>query len=160
MEPNSPKKIQFDVPPFQSQLDPQAAEHIRRRRPTPATLVIYHESSSGAGKIALQGKLYPSQSVCIAELQMVVEQQFQKPEHHESGLFESTDQLRPIIAQYYGNTGQWANHIKCDEPNGNEKYASHLLLANGGLPVADSNCTGETSSSQQENLTSPTSISR
>ncbi|XP_034145481.1 protein phosphatase 1 regulatory subunit 1C isoform X2 [Esox lucius] len=48
MEPNSPKKIQFDVPPFQSQLDPQAAEHIRRRRPTPATLVIYHESSSGA----------------------------------------------------------------------------------------------------------------
>ncbi|CAB1328079.1 unnamed protein product [Coregonus sp. 'balchen'] len=48
MEPNSPKKIQFSVPPFQSQLDPQAAEHIRRRRPTPATLVIYHEPS-GAG---------------------------------------------------------------------------------------------------------------
>ncbi|XP_041725710.1 protein phosphatase 1 regulatory subunit 1C-like isoform X2 [Coregonus clupeaformis] len=45
MEPNSPKKIQFSVPPFQSQLDPQAAEHIRRRRPTPATLVIYHEPS-------------------------------------------------------------------------------------------------------------------
>ncbi|XP_023853650.1 protein phosphatase 1 regulatory subunit 1C isoform X2 [Salvelinus sp. IW2-2015] len=45
MEPNSPKKIQFAVPPFQSQLDPQAAEHIRRRRPTPATLVIYQEPS-------------------------------------------------------------------------------------------------------------------
>lgn len=28
MEPNSPKKIQFAVPPFQSQLDPQAAEHV------------------------------------------------------------------------------------------------------------------------------------
>ncbi|KAG9349469.1 hypothetical protein JZ751_027914 [Albula glossodonta] len=49
MEPNSPKKIQFAVPLFQSQLDPQAAEHIRRRRPTPATLVIYNDpSASGA----------------------------------------------------------------------------------------------------------------
>ncbi|XP_056466238.1 protein phosphatase 1 regulatory subunit 1C isoform X4 [Gadus chalcogrammus] len=41
MEPSSPKKLQFDVPPLQGQLDPQAAEHIRRRRPTPATLQIY-----------------------------------------------------------------------------------------------------------------------
>ncbi|XP_066543368.1 protein phosphatase 1 regulatory subunit 1C isoform X3 [Amia ocellicauda] len=45
MEPNSPKKIQFAVPLFQSQLDPQAAEHIRRRRPTPATLVIFNDQS-------------------------------------------------------------------------------------------------------------------
>lgn len=51
MEPNSPKKIQFAVPLFQSQLDPQAAEHIRKRRPTPATLVIYNEpSASGDDK--------------------------------------------------------------------------------------------------------------
>ncbi|KAJ8255886.1 hypothetical protein COCON_G00197500 [Conger conger] len=49
MEPNSPKKIQFSVPLFQSQLDPQAAEHIRRRRPTPATLVFYTDpAASGA----------------------------------------------------------------------------------------------------------------
>uniref|UniRef100_A0A8C7VNM8 Protein phosphatase 1 regulatory subunit 1C n=1 Tax=Oncorhynchus mykiss TaxID=8022 RepID=A0A8C7VNM8_ONCMY len=41
MESNSPKKIQFSVPVFQSQLDPQASEHIRKRRPTPATHVIY-----------------------------------------------------------------------------------------------------------------------
>ncbi|KAK6315270.1 protein phosphatase 1 regulatory subunit 1A [Coregonus clupeaformis] len=41
MEPNSPKKIQFSVPMFQRQLDPQASEHIRKRRPTPATHVIY-----------------------------------------------------------------------------------------------------------------------
>ncbi|XP_062286481.1 protein phosphatase 1 regulatory subunit 1C-like [Scomber scombrus] len=43
MEPSSPKKIQFAVPPLQGQLDPQAAEHIRRRRPTPATLQIYRQ---------------------------------------------------------------------------------------------------------------------
>ncbi|XP_017291094.1 protein phosphatase 1 regulatory subunit 1C isoform X2 [Kryptolebias marmoratus] len=45
MEPGSPKKIQFAVPPLQGQLDPQAAEHIRRRRPTPATLQIYRPGS-------------------------------------------------------------------------------------------------------------------
>ncbi|XP_015214329.1 protein phosphatase 1 regulatory subunit 1C isoform X1 [Lepisosteus oculatus] len=45
MEPNSPKKIQFAVPLFQSQLDPQASEQIRKRRPTPATLVIFNEQT-------------------------------------------------------------------------------------------------------------------
>ncbi|KAL7865252.1 hypothetical protein SRHO_G00104990 [Serrasalmus rhombeus] len=32
MEPNSPKKIQFAVPLFQSHLDPQAAEHVSKER--------------------------------------------------------------------------------------------------------------------------------
>ncbi|KAM4697412.1 protein phosphatase 1 regulatory subunit 1C isoform 2-T2 [Rhinophrynus dorsalis] len=45
MEPNSPKKIQFAVPLFQSQLDPEASEQIRKRRPTPASLVILNEHS-------------------------------------------------------------------------------------------------------------------
>ncbi|KAJ7345569.1 hypothetical protein JRQ81_001519 [Phrynocephalus forsythii] len=44
MEPNSPKKIQFAVPVFQSQIDPEAAEQIRKRRPTPASLVIMTDS--------------------------------------------------------------------------------------------------------------------
>ncbi|RVE56865.1 hypothetical protein OJAV_G00210480 [Oryzias javanicus] len=48
MEPSSPKKIQFAVPPLQGQLDPQAAEQIRRRRPTPATLQIYRQPGSDA----------------------------------------------------------------------------------------------------------------
>ncbi|XP_054237314.1 protein phosphatase 1 regulatory subunit 1C [Indicator indicator] len=50
MEPNSPKKIQFAMPLFQSQIDPEAAEQvglcllqIRKRRPTPASLVIMNE---------------------------------------------------------------------------------------------------------------------
>ncbi|XP_007669489.1 protein phosphatase 1 regulatory subunit 1C [Ornithorhynchus anatinus] len=46
MEPNSPKKIQFAVPLFQSQIAPEAAEQIRKRRPTPASLVILNEHSS------------------------------------------------------------------------------------------------------------------
>ncbi|KAM8933988.1 protein phosphatase 1 regulatory subunit 1C isoform 4-T4 [Pelodytes ibericus] len=46
MEPNSPKKIQFSVPIFQSPLDPEASEQIRKRRPTPASLVILNDHSS------------------------------------------------------------------------------------------------------------------
>ncbi|XP_039178510.1 protein phosphatase 1 regulatory subunit 1C isoform X1 [Crotalus tigris] len=45
MEPNSPKKIQFAVPLFQSQINSEAAEQIRKRRPTPASLVIMNDSS-------------------------------------------------------------------------------------------------------------------
>ncbi|XP_029597264.1 protein phosphatase 1 regulatory subunit 1C [Salmo trutta] len=177
MEPNSPKKIQFAVPPFQSQLDPQAAEHIRRRRPTPATLVIYQEPSgaeadekrtTSSSVEDLQGAdLSPAQRKqstiippTVKELQMVMDQNFQKPEHLEAGLCENTYQLSPITAQHYGNTAQRANHNGPDEPNGIELNVNHRLPANGGLPVADSNCTGETSTSQQGNLSSPTSISR
>ncbi|XP_055764512.1 protein phosphatase 1 regulatory subunit 1C-like [Salvelinus fontinalis] len=177
MEPNSPKKIQFAVPPFQSQLDPQAAEHIRRRRPTPATLVIYQEPSGaeadgkrttsssmedlqGADLSSAQRKQSTFIPPTVKELQMVMDQNFQKPEHLEAGLCENTDQLSPITAQHYGNTAPRANHNEPDEPNGNELYANHRLLANGGLSFADSNCTGETSTSQQDNLSSPTSISR
>ncbi|XP_076858297.1 protein phosphatase 1 regulatory subunit 1C isoform X3 [Brachyhypopomus gauderio] len=61
MEPNSPKKIQFAVPSFQSHLDPQAAEHIRKRRPTPATLVIYNDPSPSDEKqsASSQGEVAP-----------------------------------------------------------------------------------------------------
>ncbi|KAK2849743.1 hypothetical protein Q7C36_008526 [Tachysurus vachellii] len=56
MEPNSPKKIQFAVPLFQSHLDPQAAEHIRKRRPTPATLVIYNDPNASDDKQSAGGQ--------------------------------------------------------------------------------------------------------
>ncbi|XP_061765974.1 protein phosphatase 1 regulatory subunit 1A-like isoform X5 [Nerophis ophidion] len=49
MEPSSPKKIQFVVPPLQGHLDPQASEQIRRRRPTPATLQIYRQPALQSG---------------------------------------------------------------------------------------------------------------
>ncbi|XP_069509306.1 protein phosphatase 1 regulatory subunit 1A isoform X1 [Ambystoma mexicanum] len=46
MDPNSPRKIQFTVPLLEPYLDPEAAEQIRRRRPTPATLVLTSDQSS------------------------------------------------------------------------------------------------------------------
>ncbi|XP_063284385.1 protein phosphatase 1 regulatory subunit 1A [Pelobates fuscus] len=46
MESNSPRKIQFTVPFLEPHLDPEAAEQIRRRRPTPATLVLSSDQSS------------------------------------------------------------------------------------------------------------------
>ncbi|XP_030054167.1 protein phosphatase 1 regulatory subunit 1A isoform X2 [Microcaecilia unicolor] len=46
MDTNSPRKIQFTVPLLEPHLDPEAAEQIRRRRPTPATLVLSGDQSS------------------------------------------------------------------------------------------------------------------
>ncbi|XP_047012158.1 protein phosphatase 1 regulatory subunit 1C isoform X3 [Ictalurus punctatus] len=104
MEPNSPKKIQFAVPLFQSHLDPQAAEHIRKRRPTPATLVIYNDPNASGN-----------------ELQLVVNQHFQRHEQTETGLSDSPDTPSPIAAQQpNGAATQWANHsstesyVSCD----------------------------------------------
>ncbi|NWX83016.1 PPR1C phosphatase, partial [Nothoprocta ornata] len=61
MEPNSPKKIQFAVPPFQSQIDPEAAEQIRKRRPTPASLVIMNEHDMGPVLLPSH-RVFPPQS--------------------------------------------------------------------------------------------------
>nr|XP_020456602.1 protein phosphatase 1 regulatory subunit 1A-like [Monopterus albus]XP_020456680.1 protein phosphatase 1 regulatory subunit 1A-like [Monopterus albus] len=46
METGSPRKIQFTVPLLDTHLDPEAAEQIRRRRPTPANLVASSDQSS------------------------------------------------------------------------------------------------------------------
>ncbi|XP_055774119.1 protein phosphatase 1 regulatory subunit 1A-like isoform X2 [Salvelinus fontinalis] len=46
MDTGSPRKIQFTMPLLDSHLDPEAAEQIRRRRPTPATLVASSDQSS------------------------------------------------------------------------------------------------------------------
>ncbi|NXR73302.1 PPR1C phosphatase, partial [Pycnonotus jocosus] len=63
MEPNSPKKIQFAVPLFQSQIDPEAAEQIRKRRPTPASLVIMNEHMPPAVPVPVSHRLSLSLSV-------------------------------------------------------------------------------------------------
>ncbi|XP_052003774.1 protein phosphatase 1 regulatory subunit 1A-like [Xyrauchen texanus] len=156
MEPNSPKKIQFAVPLFQSQLDPQAAEHIRKRRPTPATLVIYNEpNASGDDKQTtgsqMEAQLSPAQrkqSVytppTMRELQLVVEQHFQKQEQQEAGLSDSPDTPSPITAQQFDNQAQWANH-NSSEPNGNESYVS-----SEGQPGSSGDGGREHSDSQQE----------
>ncbi|ROL50389.1 Protein phosphatase 1 regulatory subunit 1C [Anabarilius grahami] len=177
MEPNSPKKIQFSVPLFQSQLDPQAAEHIRKRRPTPATLVIYNEPSASGDDKQTTGNQTEAQSAQLSpaqrkqsvytpptmreagkmgkrkdlsefdkgqivmldnwvrtspklqllwgvpELQLVVEQHFQRQEQQEAGLSDSPDTPSPITAQHFANEAQWANH-NSSEPNGNESYVS------------------------------------
>ncbi|XP_046701588.1 protein phosphatase 1 regulatory subunit 1C isoform X3 [Silurus meridionalis] len=134
MEPNSPKKIQFAVPLFQSHLDPQAAEHIRKRRPTPATLVIYNDPNA-------------------SELQLVVEQHFQRHEQMEAGLSDSPDTPSPIAAQEPNRVpGQWANHsssesyVSCDEQAGSSE-------AGGESSETSSAC-------RQKSASSPSSVSR
>uniref|UniRef100_A0A668RM94 Protein phosphatase 1, regulatory (inhibitor) subunit 1C n=1 Tax=Oreochromis aureus TaxID=47969 RepID=A0A668RM94_OREAU len=120
MEPSSPKKIQFAVPPLQGQLDPQAAEHIRRRRPTPATLQIYRQPGTGA--------------LLSSELQLGVEQHLLG-----AGLCETDSELSPVTAELYVTAAMWGNHNGPEEANGNE---ASLLLANQERGVAESNSSG------------------
>uniref|UniRef100_A0A8C0IEV6 Uncharacterized protein n=1 Tax=Bubo bubo TaxID=30461 RepID=A0A8C0IEV6_BUBBB len=47
MEPNSPKKIQFAVPLFQSQIDPEAAEQVRK------TSFFHSFEGMGQNKVSL-----------------------------------------------------------------------------------------------------------
>uniref|UniRef100_A0A8C6SYN2 Protein phosphatase 1 regulatory subunit 1A n=1 Tax=Neogobius melanostomus TaxID=47308 RepID=A0A8C6SYN2_9GOBI len=57
METGSPRKIQFTMPLLDTHLDPEAAEQIRRRRPTPATLVASSDQSS-------PGKTFIRENLC------------------------------------------------------------------------------------------------
>ncbi|KAK6485031.1 hypothetical protein HHUSO_G12952 [Huso huso] len=165
MEPSSPKKIQFAVPLFQSQLDPQAAEQIRRRRPTPATLVIFNDqtppeadeqrttNSQGQAESAEMSPKQRKQSVynpptMKAELQLVVEQHLQRQEQLEPDYSEHDpsclDQLSPMTNECcHGNgalptTTEWGT-CNFPEPNGNEPCVK-LLLSTADHP--DSSCTG------------------
>ncbi|XP_059822777.1 protein phosphatase 1 regulatory subunit 1C isoform X3 [Hypanus sabinus] len=117
MESNSPKKIQFAVPLFESHLDPEAAEQIRRRRPTPASLVILNESSpevdekrenNPQGENAEMSPQQRKKSVYTpptmkAELQLLVEQHLQKQEQPKQDYSESDpsclDELSPMMTE-------------------------------------------------------------
>ncbi|XP_015248349.1 protein phosphatase 1 regulatory subunit 1C-like isoform X1 [Cyprinodon tularosa] len=163
MEPGSPKKIQFAVPPLQGQIDPQAAEHIRRRRPTPATLQIYRQPGTDVGdqqhaigepqaSDAAQRKQSTYAPPSIKDFQQGVEQHLLG-----AGLYETDSQLSPITAELYATGYTWANHNQPDETNGNEAC---LLLANQERGVAESNSSGDLSSSNSKEAPSPDSISR
>ncbi|XP_062862221.1 protein phosphatase 1 regulatory subunit 1C isoform X2 [Trichomycterus rosablanca] len=126
MEPNSPKKIQFAVPLFQSHLDPQAAEHIRKRRPTPATLVIYNDpnasddrqSSSSQGENPVspaQRKTSVYTPPTMRELQLVVEQHFQRQEQTDAVHCDSPDTPSPVTSQHHhDDMAQWTNHSRSE----------------------------------------------
>ncbi|XP_040905258.1 protein phosphatase 1 regulatory subunit 1A-like isoform X1 [Toxotes jaculatrix] len=162
MEPGSPKKIQFAVPPLQGQLDPQAAEHIRRRRPTPATLQIYRQPGSdvgdqnnASGESQVSDSSQRKQSTyappTMKEFQLGVEQHLLG-----AGLCETDGQLSPITAQLYA-ASLWANHNGPEEANGNE---ASLLLANQERGVAESNSLGDLSCDHKKEASSPDSVSR
>uniref|UniRef100_A0A8D1YG40 Protein phosphatase 1 regulatory subunit 1A n=1 Tax=Sus scrofa TaxID=9823 RepID=A0A8D1YG40_PIG len=104
---HSPRKIQFTVPLLEPHLDPEAAEQIRRRRPTPATLVLTSDQSSPEGQVPTCA-LCPSQPTLsmsprqqkkvtrttptMKELQMMVEHHLgqQQPGEEPEGAAEST----------------------------------------------------------------------
>ncbi|XP_012728218.2 protein phosphatase 1 regulatory subunit 1C isoform X1 [Fundulus heteroclitus] len=163
MEPGSPKKIQFAAPPLQGQIDPQAAEHIRRRRPTPATLQIYRQPGTDGGdpqnasgesqdSDGTQRKQSTYAPPSIKDLTLGVEQHLLG-----AGLCDTDSLLSPITAEHYATDYTWANHNQPEEANGNEAC---LLLANQERGVAESNSSGDLSSTKSKEAPSPDSISR
>ncbi|XP_067170209.1 protein phosphatase 1 regulatory subunit 1A isoform X1 [Apteryx mantelli] len=113
MEPNSPRKIQFTVPLLEPHLDPEAAEQIRRRRPTPANLVLSSDQSSpeidedrlpnpllksGLAMSPRQRKKVSRTTPTMKELQMMVEHHLCKQaqgEEEDEAAAGSQDQHSP-----------------------------------------------------------------
>uniref|UniRef100_A0A8D1UV43 Protein phosphatase 1 regulatory subunit 1A n=1 Tax=Sus scrofa TaxID=9823 RepID=A0A8D1UV43_PIG len=104
---HSPRKIQFTVPLLEPHLDPEAAEQIRRRRPTPATLVLTSDQSSPEvdedripnpllkptlSMSPRQRKKVTRTTPTMKELQMMVEHHLgqQQPGEEPEGAAEST----------------------------------------------------------------------
>uniref|UniRef100_A0AAA9SLD2 Protein phosphatase 1 regulatory subunit 1A n=2 Tax=Bos TaxID=9903 RepID=A0AAA9SLD2_BOVIN len=104
---HSPRKIQFTVPLLEPHLDPEAAEQIRRRRPTPATLVLTSDQSSPEvdedripnpllkptlSMSPRQRKKATRTTPTMKELQMMVEHHLgqQEPGEEPEGAAEST----------------------------------------------------------------------
>ncbi|XP_062842976.1 protein phosphatase 1 regulatory subunit 1A-like [Trichomycterus rosablanca] len=102
----SPRKIQFSVPLLDSHLDPEAAEQIRRRRPTPATLVASSDQSSPEiDEDRLPNQLYkqallnsPGQkrrgvkgTPTMKELQFLVEHHLNQHHQHPAAADESSE---------------------------------------------------------------------
>ncbi|XP_029630165.1 protein phosphatase 1 regulatory subunit 1A [Salmo trutta] len=100
MDTGSPRKIQFTMPLLDSHLDPEAAEQIRRRRPTPATLVASSDQSSPEiDEDRLPNQLYkaallnsPRQrrkgaraTPTMKELQFMVDHQLYKQQQQQQG---------------------------------------------------------------------------
>ncbi|XP_065790312.1 protein phosphatase 1 regulatory subunit 1A isoform X2 [Muntiacus reevesi] len=93
---HSPRKIQFTVPLLEPHLDPEAAEQIRRRRPTPATLVLTSDQSSPeVDEDRIPNPLLKKvtrTTPTMKELQMMVEHHLgqQEPGEEPEGAAEST----------------------------------------------------------------------
>ncbi|XP_065275371.1 protein phosphatase 1 regulatory subunit 1A [Emys orbicularis] len=119
MEPNSPRKIQFTVPLLEPHLDPEAAEQIRRRRPTPATLVLSSDQSSpeidedrlpnpllkpGLSMSPRQRKKVPRTTPTMKELQMMVEHHLCKQQAEEEDASVGSQEPHSPGCCHHGNT--------------------------------------------------------
>ncbi|XP_053564240.1 protein phosphatase 1 regulatory subunit 1A isoform X2 [Bombina bombina] len=145
MEPNSPRKIQFTVPLLEPHLDPEAAEQIRRRRPTPATLVLSGDQSSPEideeripnhlQKSTLsphQRKKVTRTTPTMKELQLLAEHHLCKQGSEDEGTLQRQDSLddRPSLGFCcHGNTApiqasQQPNSCSCFMQDGQQETNS------------------------------------
>nr|XP_038028466.1 LOW QUALITY PROTEIN: protein phosphatase 1 regulatory subunit 1A [Anas platyrhynchos] len=134
MEPNSPRKIQFTVPLLEPHLDPEAAEQIRRRRPTPANLVLSSDQSSpeidedrlpnpllksGLAMSPRQRKKVSRTTPTMKELQMMVEHHLCKQAQGEE---EEEEAAATAASQEHGpgccHHGDSVTHEHSHSPGG------------------------------------------
>lgn len=77
MEPNSPKKIQFAVPLFQSQIDPEAAEQVSRQV---SLTVLRERGRMGARCRVVTGHTY-GLNAFPTYISLTTDQMFWKSQH-------------------------------------------------------------------------------
>ncbi|CAM4679706.1 protein phosphatase 1 regulatory subunit 1A isoform X3 [Caretta caretta] len=147
MEPNSPRKIQFTVPLLETHLDPEAAEQIRRRRPTPATLVLSSDQSSpeidedrlpnpllkpGLSMSPRQRKKVPRTTPTMKELQMMVEHHLCKQQGEEEDASVESQEPHSPGCCHHGNTA----------PSHSPGGTCPLAQAKARLESQEGNCAG------------------
>ncbi|XP_063808286.1 protein phosphatase 1 regulatory subunit 1A isoform X6 [Pseudophryne corroboree] len=139
MEPNSPRKIQFTVPLLEPHLDPEAAEQIRRRRPTPATLVLSSDQSS-------------------PELQLLAEHHFCKQGSEDEGTPQSQNSVdnRPGLGCCcHGNTppiqaSQQMSSCSCYTQDGQQENNSLGRKQDSQLDSSEGMCDRQTHTDTKE----------
>ncbi|XP_069735562.1 protein phosphatase 1 regulatory subunit 1A isoform X2 [Phaenicophaeus curvirostris] len=136
MEPGSPRRIQFTEPLLEPHLDPEAAEQIRRRRPTPANLVLSSDQSSpeidedrlphsllksGLAVSPRQRKKVSRTTPTMKELQMMVE-------HHLCKQARGEEDDEATAGHEHGGPGRCPHHgdtERSHSPGGTCPLATH-----------------------------------
>ncbi|XP_063808280.1 protein phosphatase 1 regulatory subunit 1A isoform X1 [Pseudophryne corroboree] len=173
MEPNSPRKIQFTVPLLEPHLDPEAAEQIRRRRPTPATLVLSSDQSSpeideeripnNLQKSTLsmsphQRKKVTRTTPTMKELQLLAEHHFCKQGSEDEGTPQSQNSVdnRPGLGCCcHGNTppiqaSQQMSSCSCYTQDGQQENNSLGRKQDSQLDSSEGMCDRQTHTDTKE----------
>uniref|UniRef100_A0ABK0LZ99 Protein phosphatase 1 regulatory subunit 1A n=1 Tax=Rattus norvegicus TaxID=10116 RepID=A0ABK0LZ99_RAT len=137
MEPdNSPRKIQFTVPLLEPHLDPEAAEQIRRRRPTPATLVLTSDQSSPEG----WEELAPIQALCPSQSTLSMSPRQRKKMTRTTPTMK---ELQTMVEHHLGQQKQGEEPEGATESTGNQESCPPGIPDTGSASRPDTSGTAQ-----------------